>query len=113
MNDREWTQEEVIRHLRTIFISPVLNLASAMDIIQTAGFIADNCLGEELTEVFCEWERFTFDYYDMSFEVFGIPEGFVCSTEHIDRFRKLGFAHFWTHTADKPRLAGEKYYSCR
>ncbi len=111
MSEREWSQERLTAHAATWLRKGCDTLADVLSTLQCLTCCAEDCLSEELEAVFGDYSKFTFDYYDMSFEVHGVPEGFVCSKEQQARFWALGFSRFWTHEdAEERRKPGEHIY---
>lgn len=45
-----------------------------------------------------QWEDITYDAYDNSLEVYGVPSGYVLSTEQLRKLREFGFGTVYTHT---------------
>lgn len=111
MTEREWIPDRLLEHVRERFQNAsVATLADALSELQCLSMCAESCLSEELEEAFGGYSKFTFDYYDMSFEVHGVPAAFVCTTEQQQRFWDLGFLRFWVHESDSRREPGERYY---
>lgn len=110
MGDREWSQESLVAHASRCFQERPPNLAGALALLQCLTACAESCLSEEeLQEVFGDYDKFTFDYYDMSFEVHGVDDPGL-TNEQQERFWGLGFSRFWTHVEGERRKPGERFY---
>lgn len=74
------------------------------------------CIGEDFP-----YDDFTYDWYDESLEIFGLPKERDLTEDELARLRDFGFGQVWTHTRkdssyadnglDARRAAGERHYS--
>ncbi len=110
---REWTQEQLLEHAAKWLKERPASLADTLSVLQCLTGCAESCLGEELEAVFGDYDHFTFDYYDMSFEVYGVSDSGL-NPEQQQRFWSLGFRRFWTHEhPTESRQPGERSYGKR
>jgi hypothetical protein len=65
------------------------------------------------------WEDFSYDYYDNSLELYGVPDTYKLIGKDAGKLREFGFHRVWMHkvlskteyTNTKPRKnQGERYY---
>lgn len=58
------------------------------------------------------WADITYDYYDASMEIYGVPAGRVLSETEQALFWAEGFQKIWTHEHEKEaRRPGERFYA--
>jgi hypothetical protein len=69
-----------------------------------------------------DWSDYSYDYYDGSLEIYGVPEIFELCEESLSKLKEFGFRIIWLHTVDSKKLytnqtprheQGERYYSLR
>jgi len=113
------TDEEVVARVKKSLGQSLAEDARFADVffsLQIVQMIVDHHLDERIAEItgLEEVGKVTADYYDKSFEVYGVPAEFECTPAMLVEFGKMGFHQFWTHVHEEhPRQTGEHFYHCK